>query len=88
MTDAAVKKQKRVAKEKELDHVNIEGTKIEKVYSFVYLGSLIQCDGDDNADVKRRMGIARSRFSSLHHIWKDHRLPLSMKILLHSNPCV
>ena len=83
LADKAVQRQKRIAKEKELDHVMIEGNEIENVYSFEYLGSRQQCDGDDKADVKYRMDIAQSRFSSLHHIWKDHRLPRSMKIRLY-----
>ena len=52
----------------------IEGQQLENVYSFEYLGSRMQCDGDDRADVKYRMDIAQARFSSSHHIWKDHRL--------------
>ena len=40
-------------------------------------------DGDDEADVKHRMDIAQSVFSSMFHIWKDHRLPVSMKLRLY-----
>ena len=62
-----------------------EGKEIENVYSFEYLGSRMQCDGDDTADVKYRMDIAQARFSSLHRIWKDHRLHLPMKIRLYTS---
>ena len=31
------------------------------------------------------MDIAQARFSSLHHIWKDHRLPRSLKIRLYKS---
>ena len=85
LADAAVQRQKRIAKENELDHVTVEGNEIENVYSFVYLGNLTQCDGDDKADVKHRMNIAQARFHELHHIWKDHRLPLSMKLSLYKS---
>ena len=69
--------------EKERDHIIMEDEEIENVYYFEYLGSRISCDGDDKADVKYRMDIAQSTFSSLSHIWKDHRLPLSMKLKLY-----
>jgi len=45
----------------------------------------MQCDGDDRADVKYRMDIAQARFSSLHHIWKDHRLRRTMKFRLYKS---
>ena len=83
LTDKAVQRKKRIAKENELEHVTVEDNEIENVYSFVYLGSLCQCDGEDMADVKHRMDIAQARFSSLHHLWKDGRLRRSAKIRLY-----
>ena len=80
LADKAVQLSKRKVAEKELGHVYIEGEKIENVHSFIYLGSKLQCDGEDTADVKHRMSIAQSEFSSLSHLWQDHRLPLSMKL--------
>ena len=62
----------------------------QKWYSIksVYFGNMIQCDGEDIADVKHRMEIAQSVFSSLSHIWSDHCLPRSMKLrLYHSDVC-
>ena len=85
LADKAVKKQKRIQHEKSLDHVTIEGQAIDNVYSFEYLGSRMQCDGDDKADVRYRMDIAQARFSSLNRIWKDHRLPRAMKIRLYKS---
>ena len=49
--------------------MTVNGTQIENVESFVYLGALQQGDGDVKADVK--------------HLWKDRRLPLSMKLRLY-----
>ena len=43
----------------------------------------MQCDGDDKADVEHRLNIAQSTFSSLSHIWSDHRLSTTMKIRLY-----
>ena len=67
-----MQKKKRIANEDKREHVEIEGQKLDNVYSFEYLGSRTQCDGDEKADVQYRMDIAQARFSSLHHIWKDH----------------
>ena len=83
LADKAVQHAKRKALEKQRAHVMLDGNKLENVYSFEYLGSRAQCDGDDEADVRHRMAIAQSVFSSLFHIWKDHRLPRSMKLRLY-----
>ena len=83
LADKAVQRKKRQEKEAEHQHVNINGEEIENVPSFKYLGSLVPNDGDDEADVKHRMDIAQSVFSSMFHIWKDHRLPVTMKLRLY-----
>lgn len=57
LADKAVQHEKRKVKESELERVILEGTELENVYSFEYLGSRLQCDGDDEADVKHRMNI-------------------------------
>jgi len=80
LADKAVQLEKKKQAENERDHVFIEGEQIDNVHSFEYLGSDIQCDGEDMADVKHRMNIAQAAFTSMSHIWKDHRLPLSMKL--------
>ena len=85
LADKAVQHEKRKAKEAELDNVTIEGQVIDNVYSFDYLGSRLQCDGDEKADVQYRMNIAQSVFSSYYHLWTDHRLPLSMKLRLYQS---
>ena len=81
--DKAVQHVKRKQLEDQRSHVNIEGEDIENVYSFEYLGSRVQCDGEDMADVTHRMNIAQAQFSSLYHMWNDHRLPTSMKLRLY-----
>ena len=64
-------------------HVTVDGQQLDNVYSFEYLGSRVQCDGDEKADVEYRMVIAQSIFNSLSHIWSDHRLSTNMKIRLY-----
>ena len=83
LADKAVQLSKRKAAENEREHVYTEGEEIENVHSFVYLGSKLQCDGDDLADVKHRMAIAQSEFSALSQFWQDHRLPVSVKLRIY-----
>ena len=64
-------------------HVKVNDTEIENVHSFIYLGAKQQGDGDEEVDVKHRMDIAQATFNSLFHLWKDKRLPLSMKLRLY-----
>ena len=35
------------------------------------------------ADVNHRINVAQAAFSGLHHFWRDHRLPISMKMRLY-----
>ena len=47
LADKAVQKKKRIANEDKREHVEIEGQKLDNVYSFEYLRSRTQCDGDE-----------------------------------------
>ena len=87
LTDKAVKTAKRLAAEPTLGKVHIENNVLDNVYSFEYLGSRLQCDGDDEADVRYRTDIAQAAFASLSHLWMDHRLSRNMKLRLY-NLCV
>ena len=64
LTDKAVKSSKRRAAEASLDKVIIgSDPPLENVPHFEYLGSRLQCDGSDEADVRHRLEIAQSAFS-------------------------
>ena len=84
LTDKAVKSSKRRAAEAYLDTVVISSDPpLENVPNFDYLGSRLQGDGSDDADVRRRLDIAQSAFSSLSHLWADHRLSRTIKLRLY-----
>ena len=83
LADKAVQKKKCKEKEAEREHVKINGEEIENLPSFEYLGSLVPNDGDDVTDMQHRINIAQARFSGLFHIWRDHRLPVAMKLRLY-----
>ncbi|VDP50981.1 unnamed protein product [Schistosoma margrebowiei] len=51
--------------------ITIDGETLENVESFTYLGSIIDEQGGSDADVKARIGKARTAFLQLKNI--DHR---------------
>ena len=84
LTDKAVKSSKRRAAESSLDKVVIgSDPPLENVPNFDYLGSRLQGDGSDDADVRHRLEIGQSAFSSLSHLWADHRLSRTTKLRLY-----
>ncbi len=84
LTDKAVKSIKRRASEASLDKVVIgSDPPLENVPHFEYLGGRLQGDGSDEADGRHRLEIAQSAFSSLSHLWADHRLPRKTKLRLY-----
>ena len=47
------------------------------------LSNRLQCDRDDQVDVRHRMYIAQASFGSLSHPWADHRLLRETKLRLY-----
>ena len=70
----AVKTAKRRVAESALDKVYVGNEALDNVLHFEYLGSQLQGDGEDEADVRHRMAVAQAAFGSLSHLWSDHRL--------------
>ena len=88
-TDKAVKSSKRRAAEASLDIVVIgSDPPLENVPNFDYLGSRLQGDGSDDADVRHRLEIAQSAFSSLSHLWADYRAQLNSGCTMSHDVCV
>ena len=87
LTDKTVKSSKRRAAiaEASIDKMIIgSDPPLENVLHFEYLGRGLQCDGSDEADVRHRLEIARSApFTSLSHLWADHRLSRTTKLRLY-----
>ena len=75
LAEKAVQLSKRKALEAERSRVTVNGNDIENIHS--------SGDGDEEAGVKHRMEISQAGFNGLYHLWKDMRLPLSMKLRLY-----
>ena len=74
---------KRRVAEAALDKVYVGNEALDNVLHFEYLGSQLQGDGEDEADVRHRMDVAQAAFGSLSHLWSDHRLSRATKVRLH-----
>ncbi|VDP47495.1 unnamed protein product [Schistosoma margrebowiei] len=53
---------------------------LEDVESFTYLGSIIDEQGGSDADVKARIGKARTAFLQLKNIWNSKQLSTNIKV--------
>ena len=63
-------------------NIKINNQNIEQVEKFVYLGSNITENNIYLEDVKRRLSIARQKFSKLQKIWKNKNISDRLKIIL------
>ena len=75
---------KRKASAASLPPVVMGGESPESVYQFDYLGCRFTSDGDDAADMRHRMAITGERSRSLDYLWRDNRLPRSLKLCLYA----
>ena len=55
---------------------------MEIVESFTYLGSIIDGKGGTEADVRTRIGKARTAFANLSNVWKASKISIFTKIRL------
>ena len=62
------------------DPVILSGERLEEVDSFTYLGSIINIQGGTDADVKSRIGKARTAFVMLRNIWNSTKLQTRTKL--------
>ena len=62
--------------------VTIEGAELEEVESFTYLGSVMDKSGGTDADVKTRIGKARSAYNMLKKVWNSREISMSTKVRL------
>ena len=59
----------------ELTNININGSVLEKVEHFKYLGSIKSADGTCLLDVLARIAMAKKKMNQLNNIWKDRNIP-------------
>ena len=74
-----------------------DGTAVEPVAEFVYLGSNITRDGDATKEVRQQIGMAGAVFATLGKVWDSSTVLLKLKlglfqslvvsVLLHNAKC-
>ncbi|VDP17375.1 unnamed protein product [Schistosoma margrebowiei] len=57
--------------------ITLDGETLEDVEFFIYLGSIIDEQGGSDADVKARIGKARTAFLQLKNIWNSKQLSVN-----------
>ena len=62
--------------------VTIEGEELGEAECFTYLGSVMDKSGGTDADVKTRIGKARSAFNMLRKVWHSREIGTSTKVRL------
>ena len=63
-----------------INAVVIDNNEVEKVDSFIYLGTTLDKTGGTEADISRRLPIARAAFASVYKIWKSPKYSTRTKL--------
>ena len=73
-----------VSKERQPPTCNLicNGTGIEQVNSFNYLGSMLTSDGRCEKEIRRRIGMAKTSFNQMSPVLKDRKLSIPLKVRL------
>ena len=82
LIDKVVKTAKRRVAGPALGRVYVGKEALDNVIQFEYLGSRLQGDGEDEADVRHRMHVAQSAFGSLSYLRSVHPLSRATKLRL------
>ena len=61
-------------------NITVHGISLEQVNKFIYLGSMFTSDGRCVQDVRRRIGIAKSAFTSLEKVLKARNIKLELRL--------
>ena len=61
-------------------NIKIDGTPLEEINDFKYLGSYKAKDGTCSKDIKTRIGMAKNKMIQLNNIWKNRGIPLYLKM--------
>ena len=66
----------------EFTTIKVNGTLLEKVDTFKYLGSIKSSDGSCLQDIKTRIAMAKQKMVQLNNVWKDRSIPNQLKMFL------
>jgi len=72
-----------VGEVKVLQPITVGGQNVDDVDRFTYLGSILACDGDAEADVNCRIDKAASVFQRMRSIWTSSVISIDTKMWLY-----
>ena len=78
------KEQQKEDQQKDRPVILCEGEPLKNCYLFKYLGSIFAADGSDDPDVRRRIGIAKTRAGQLRHVLGSKHIKVGAKIKLYN----
>ena len=61
-------------------HIDVHGNILEHVQSFIYLGSLFSSDARCEKEIRRRIGIAKSSFTSMNKVLTSRNIDMAVRI--------
>ena len=61
-------------------HIDVHGNILEQVQSFIYLGSLFSSDARCEKEIRRRIGIAKSCFTSMNKVLTSRNIDMAVWI--------
>ena len=64
----------------QMGNLQINGSRLEEVDNFVYLGSCISNDGRVGKEIEKRISKARGTFAGLRHLWRQEGISLALKV--------
>lgn len=66
--------------------IEVDGTAVDDVKHFIYLGATVRESGGTNEDIRRRLGHARLAYNKLKSVWNNSQFGRKTKMkLLKSN---
>ena len=61
-------------------HIDVHGNILEQVQSFIYLGSLFSSNARCEKEIRRRIGIAKSSFTSMNKVLTSRNIDMAVQI--------
>ena len=62
------------------EKIQLEGSNIEEIEKFVYLGAMVTTTGGAGENISARLGKAQAVFCNLKNIWKNSQLSINTKL--------
>ena len=68
-------------------HIDVRGDILEEVQSFIYLGSLFSSDARCEKEIRRRIGVPESSFTSLNKVLTSRNIDMSVRVRVLNAMC-